>query len=271
MTWYYVDAGQQAGPVTDEQLNQLVSSGKVTSATLVWREGMANWTAYGQVQAAAAAPPAPSAADPATTASVLMPAEVLAASATTGTEVVCSECRQLVPRDSAIQYGNRWVCANCKPQFVQRLKEGAPMAAALSGPMEYAGFWIRFLAHIIDQVLLTIAGAIIGFIFGLALQSSGPEAEAILQGVLMLVSVAIGMGYEVFFIVRFGATPGKMALRLKVVTADGGPISVGLAFGRYFAKILSACTLLIGYIIAAFDDEKRALHDRLCNTRVVRS
>lgn len=270
MTWYYVDAGQQAGPVTEEQLNQLVSSGKITAATLVWREGMANWTPYGQVQAAAGGTPAPNPAGAPTLASVLAPAGSLAAGSATETEVLCGECRQLVPRDSAIQYGNTWVCANCKPRFVQRLKEGAPMAAALSGPLEYAGFWIRFLAHIIDQVLLTIAGVIIGFIFGLAFQSSSTDAAAILQGLLMLISVAIGMGYEVFFVVRFGATPGKMALRLKVVTAEGGPISVGRAFGRYFAKILSACTLLIGYIIAAFDDEKRALHDRICNTRVVR-
>lgn len=270
MTWYYVDAGQQAGPVTEEQLQELVKTGKVTFSTLVWREGMTNWTPYGQVQAAAN----PAAGEPARAtapaAGVSMVTEGSAAALAPGT-VICSECRQPVSRDSAIQYGDRWVCANCKPQFVQRLKEGAPLASTLGGPMEFAGFWIRFLAHIIDQVLLTIAGAIVGFVFGFALSTSSQEAQALLQALLMVISVAIGMGYEVFFVVRFGATPGKMALRLKVVTADGGPISVGRAFGRYFAKILSACTLLIGYIIAGFDEEKRALHDRICNTRVVRS
>jgi uncharacterized RDD family membrane protein YckC len=60
-----------------------------------------------------------------------------------------------------------------------------------------------------------------------------------------------------------------MALKVHVVTADGGRVSYARALGRYFAKLLSAFTLLIGYIIAAFDPERRALHDRICNTRVV--
>jgi uncharacterized RDD family membrane protein YckC len=60
-----------------------------------------------------------------------------------------------------------------------------------------------------------------------------------------------------------------MALGLKVTTANGGPISVGLAAGRYFAKILSWITFCIGFIIAGFDSEKRALHDHICGTRVV--
>jgi uncharacterized RDD family membrane protein YckC len=79
----------------------------------------------------------------------------------------------------------------------------------------------------------------------------------------------IAIGYETFFIGKYGATPGKMACKIKVVTADGGKVSYLLAFGRYFAKVLSSLTCLIGYIMAAFDDEKRALHDRICNTRVV--
>jgi uncharacterized RDD family membrane protein YckC len=54
-----------------------------------------------------------------------------------------------------------------------------------------------------------------------------------------------------------------------VTRADGGPISAGLAVGRFFAKILSSLTLCIGFLIAAFDREKRSLHDHICGTRVV--
>jgi uncharacterized RDD family membrane protein YckC len=61
-----------------------------------------------------------------------------------------------------------------------------------------------------------------------------------------------------------------MALKLRVVRADGSPVGYGLAAGRYLSKILSALILLIGYIMAAFDEQKRALHDRICDTRVVR-
>src|ERR1039457_4085724 len=83
------------------------------------------------------------------------------------------------------------------------------------------------------------------------------------------VQMAIGIGYEVFMIGKYGATLGKMACKIKVVTADGGRVSYARALGRYFAKLLSAFTCMIGYIIAFFDEEKRALHDRICDTRVV--
>jgi len=60
-----------------------------------------------------------------------------------------------------------------------------------------------------------------------------------------------------------------MACKIRVVTADGGRVSYARSFGRYFAKLLSGFTCMIGYIIAFFDDQKRTLHDRICDTRVV--
>jgi uncharacterized RDD family membrane protein YckC len=62
-----------------------------------------------------------------------------------------------------------------------------------------------------------------------------------------------------------------MALGLKVVRPDGGPITAGRAAGRYFAKMISGMILMIGYIIAGFDSQKRALHDMICDTRVIKS
>jgi uncharacterized RDD family membrane protein YckC len=85
-----------------------------------------------------------------------------------------------------------------------------------------------------------------------------------------VVSLVLTIAYHVYFVSQKGATPGKMILGLKVITATGGPISVARAFGRYFACYLSGMILAIGYIMAAFDDQKRALHDHICNTRVVR-
>ena len=91
-----------------------------------------------------------------------------------------------------------------------------------------------------------------------------------LQSFLGLVHFAIAISYEVFFLGKYGATPGKMACKLRVVMPDGSPISYGRAFGRFFAYILSKLILMIGLLIAAFDGEKRALHDHICGTRVVR-
>jgi uncharacterized RDD family membrane protein YckC len=88
--------------------------------------------------------------------------------------------------------------------------------------------------------------------------------------VSILVNTLIGAAYEGFFVSRVGATPGKMALSLKVVRPDGGPISLGRAIGRYFAKWLSSITFCIGYILAGFDAEKRAMHDMIVDTRVIK-
>ena len=69
----------------------------------------------------------------------------------------------------------------------------------------------------------------------------------------------------------FGASyKGKMACNLKVVVEDGSQITYLRALGRHFAKWISSMILAIGFIMAAFDDEKRTLHDRICETRVVR-
>jgi len=78
-------------------------------------------------------------------------------------------------------------------------------------------------------------------------------------------------GYSTFFHGKYGATPGKMACGLKVVTPEGTPIRYGRAFGRAMAEILSRMICDIGYIIAAFDSQKRALHDHIANTRVIRA
>jgi uncharacterized RDD family membrane protein YckC len=87
-----------------------------------------------------------------------------------------------------------------------------------------------------------------------------------------LVGLAIGLSYYTFFVGKFGATPGKMATKLLIVNADGSKVSYAKAVGRYFAaEYLSGCfTLFIGYLMVLWDDERRALHDRICSTRVIK-
>jgi uncharacterized RDD family membrane protein YckC len=87
----------------------------------------------------------------------------------------------------------------------------------------------------------------------------------------MIFSTVLGCSYETFFLVKFGATPGKMAMGLKVVRPDGSGIQIGRAVGRYFAKMLSGMILYIGYIMVGFDSQKRGLHDMICETRVIKT
>jgi uncharacterized RDD family membrane protein YckC len=164
--------------------------------------------------------------------------------------------------------------ANWQPLGALR---GYPSASPAVPRAHFAGFWIRLLARMIDGFILSIPTIVLVvplvIMLGVAarpgrLMPFGPAA-LMMQGVLMLIGTAVGATYETYFVSTRGATPGKLALGLKIVRADGSPVSAGLAFGRYLAHLLSGYLLGIGYIMAAFDAEKRALHDRICETRVV--
>jgi uncharacterized RDD family membrane protein YckC len=178
----------------------------------------------------------------------------------------CSECGRPWPADELVRFGDRLVCGDCKNKFAQRLREGA-----VAGTFVYAGFWIRVVAALIDSVLLLVPMLVLGAV-GAAGSLSGDVMTSLAVSLMMnVVGMLLGALYEAFFVARFAATPGKMALRLKVVMPDGGRVSFWRAFGRYFAKLLNMFTLLIGYIMVAFDAQKRGLHDMICGTRVIRA
>jgi uncharacterized RDD family membrane protein YckC len=86
---------------------------------------------------------------------------------------------------------------------------------------------------------------------------------------IFAVQISVAIFYESVMVWKFGGTLGKLALKIKVVTSDGQPLTYGRSLGRYFAKILAGAICLIGFLIAFSDPEKRALQDRICNTRVV--
>jgi uncharacterized RDD family membrane protein YckC len=172
------------------------------------------------------------------------------------------------------RFGDRLICPDCKNSYAQKLREGVAPAMAVA----YGGFWIRFLAVLIDGMILYVIDRIVSFaIFGstaaqIITVNPGDMGAAMSRvGMTSTVNLVIGCSYETFFVGKMAATPGKMALGLKVVRADGSPVDYGRAAGRYFAKILSAIILGIGYIMAAFDSQKRALHDMICDTRVIKT
>ncbi len=185
-------------------------------------------------------------------------------------QVACTMCNRIVPPEDAIEYQGTYVCADCKPEFVQRLKEGMSLPG-----MVYAGFWIRFVAVLVDGLiqmifLCGIAAGSAAIIFPLAGGADlAVEGQIVWQVVYTLGTYVIQCAYQTFFLGRYGATPGKMIFRLKVVRPDGSKITYWRSFGRYWATVVNGFTCLIGYVIAAFDDEKRTLHDHICSTRVI--
>ena len=101
-------------------------------------------------------------------------------------------------------------------------------------------------------------------------QNQNPDFAFIaLQLLIQVLAFGFTVAYNTFLIGKYGATLGKMAVGIRVITADQGRVTYMRAFGRAWADILSGMICYIGYIIAAFDAEKRALHDHICSTRVV--
>lgn len=135
--------------------------------------------------------------------------------------------------------------------------------------MNYAGFWTRVLASIIDTVIVQICAGLVGGIVGAVYGAGGGSVEG--AGVLGFFIGLLG-GWFYYAIMESSpkqATLGKMAMEIYVADLDGNRITFAKATGRYFAKILSGLVLLVGYIMAAFTDKKQALHDKLAGTLVL--
>jgi len=186
--------------------------------------------------------------------------------------VACSQCGRTFAQGDLVQIAGNWVCGECKPAFLSRLMAGG---AATSSQWHYGGFWIRFAGVFIDGLLMQVVRVPLSLLLLGTVMSPLAAAKpnpAVFTGAMLtlgFVSMLIACLYEVIMIRQFGATLGKMAVGIKVIRTDGSGVGWGTSIGRYFMKIVSGLILGIGYIMAGFDDEKRALHDRVCDTRVV--
>jgi uncharacterized RDD family membrane protein YckC len=143
--------------------------------------------------------------------------------------------------------------------------DAQPRAPAQVG---YGGFWIRLVAYIIDAILLNIVLGVLGLVAGLNMYSYDWEHYDPTAGVLSL--LVTWLYFALMESSERGATLGKMAVGLRVVTNDGQRLSFMNATGRYFAKFISAVILGIGFLMIAFTDRKRGLHDMIAGTLVIK-
>ncbi|MFZ0636575.1 MAG: RDD family protein [Candidatus Acidiferrales bacterium] len=160
----------------------------------------------------------------------------------------------------------------------------APVAFAPAYP--YAGFWLRFVAYIIDSIILGIGIGVpvIAMVLASGLPSKlsvnadqSPEAilAVIFSGVILTAILFAIVASWLYFAYcqssTWQATIGKKALGLIVTDLDGKRLSFGRATGRFFAKIVTGLIpLYIGYIMAGFTARKQALHDFIVGTLVLR-
>jgi uncharacterized RDD family membrane protein YckC len=153
---------------------------------------------------------------------------------------------------------------------------------------KYVGFWLRFLAFLIDSILATaVIVPILSLFFGstesldldvLLGSSTGEQVQYLmretfsptstLQSLLQLVLSALAV---ILFWISRSATPGKMAIGAEIIDArTGGKPTTGQFIGRYFAYYISMLPLFLGFLWIAFDRRKQGWHDKLAGTVVVR-
>ena len=146
---------------------------------------------------------------------------------------------------------------------------------SLSQP-QYAGFWIRFLAYIIDTIIVYGVLYVISLVMVPdVVDSSSAEEQAKMLGAvnrLSLLGMFLYFAYEIGLTAsKLQGTLGKRALGIKVVNERGQRISITTSIFRYIGKILSSIILCIGFLMVAFSKKKRGLHDNLANTYVIKA
>jgi len=206
--------------------------------------------------------------------------------------VYCSKCGAILSADAAY-------CVTCGTPVVRTAIAGAagvavPANVGVAGfsttqSVTYAGFWLRFVAHLIDGLILGIGvfALVIPLIFltglgatfaSLSHHSEEPPSPAAIAGILSLVFTFVAVGvllqWLYFAYLESGekqATWGKQALGLYVTDGAANRVSFGRASGRFFAKIITGLIPLgIGYIMAGFTERKQALHDMIAGCLVLR-
>jgi len=250
--WYFADGQERQGPLSAEEMRQRFQRGDITLATLVWREGFAQWA------------PLSEAVDE------LQLQHLAAAASNLGSGIDLRGDYTAIDNGTAPLPGTGG--GTYSPYTAPAAATGYANTAVVHGQdVVYAGFWKRYAAYFIDYILLTVVTLPLSMIINVMGAGSGNEGvQVALTLVVMLLSMVISIGYYAgFHASRGGATLGKMAVGIKVVRGNGERISFLRAFCRYLATIVSSLILMIGFIMAAFTERKQALHDMMCDTLVV--
>jgi uncharacterized RDD family membrane protein YckC len=137
------------------------------------------------------------------------------------------------------------------------------------GDLEYVGFWLRVAASLVDGLLLVfVTTPLLWVVYGPSYWTrpglvAGPADVAISWVLPAVATLAFWFWRQ--------ATPGKLAVRARIVDAStGAPPSTGQYIVRYLGYFVSAIPICLGMIWVAIDDRKQGWHDKLANTLVVR-
>jgi uncharacterized RDD family membrane protein YckC len=253
--WYYVAGSEKIGPLPQKQFDELVSDGTIGLETLVWHKGMREWQALDQD-------------GPAVEVKNKWYYSV-------GNEKIGPLAQQQFDRavaDGVISEETMvWRKGLSVWQSLSDVQAGKMVTE--DGPhLKPAGWGGRSMAKVIDMVFMLVLAGMIEWLSRKLFPAAYANLDSLNPVVVatMMINMLLGIFYITWFVGKFGATPGKMAFKLKIVKSSGAKLGYGQAFGRYCGEfIVVFLTLMIGYLFGLFDSQKRTLHDRLCNTRVI--
>ena len=172
-------------------------------------------------------------------------------------------------------------CDKCGATLQKAAPTAGTTATAYTAAVQYAGFWRRFAAVLIDGLILGAVQTVIQVILMGVGVITVSDAQAtpgtedynrylsivlILSGVMFVIQI---LYFAVMESSSKQATLGKMVLGIVVTDTDGKRVSLGRAVGRNLAKVISTIILLIGFIMIAFTEKKQGLHDMMANCLVI--
>jgi uncharacterized RDD family membrane protein YckC len=150
----------------------------------------------------------------------------------------------------------------------------AAMPTITAGPapgLAYAGFWIRFVAYLIDWLIQLAVVFLLGAISGGIVRTDPVTGVTTVNGGLEALAFVVGIVYVVGFWAARSQTPGMMVLNLRIAREeDGGPLDLGRAAIRYLGYVIASLPFCLGLIWAGFDSRKQGWHDKIARTLVVR-
>src|SRR5262249_9882842 len=136
--------------------------------------------------------------------------------------------------------------------------------------LQYAGFWLRALAFLIDSIVIFMGSAIVAAIIGVIVKANGNDFDS---GTAISLLLIFG-GWFYYTIAESserGATLGKRAAGISVVDLNAERIGFGRATARFFSKFFSAVIFYVGFMMAGFTEKRQTLHDMIVGTLVVRN
>jgi uncharacterized RDD family membrane protein YckC len=164
------------------------------------------------------------------------------------------------------------VCGKCGTNLREATLGRSTPATAEPPAVQYAGFWRRLGASIIDQLILQILGALfLGLFFAVGAIMPESWVETAIVFILLTVLVVVSLLYwPLMESSQHQATLGKQALGIMVTDVDGKRISFARAVGRNLGKLVSAIIYYVGFFMIAFTKKKQGLHDMMANCVVVK-